>query len=253
MTNEEIVGLKNIGVYFGDIPILEKINLSIKQNDFLAIVGPNGGGKTTLLKVILGLVEPNEGEVKLFGKNPEEGRKLIGYLPQYTFFDLNFPINVFNVVLMGRYNGVFKNYSKEDEKAVTNALETVGMLEFKDRQIGKLSGGQLQRVFVARAIARKPKLLLLDEPTASIDPEMQKSFYELLSQFKEKIAIVLVTHDIGIISTYVEKIACLNRRLFYHGSVKEGLEKLEELYECPIELIVHGVPHKAFGRHKKDD
>jgi len=253
MANEEIVGLKNIGACFGDIPVLEKINLSINQNDFLAIIGPNGGGKTTLLKVILGLVKPNEGEVKVFGKNPEEGGRLIGYLPQYTFFDLNFPINVFDVVLMGRYNRVFKNYSKEDEKTATNALETVRMLEFKDRQIGKLSGGQLQRVFVARAIARKPKLLLLDEPMASIDPEMQKSFYELLLQLKKKMAIVLVTHDIGVVSTQVEEIACLNRRLFYHGSVKEGLKKLEEAYQCPIELIAHGVPHRVFGTHRKND
>ncbi|MDP2846171.1 MAG: ABC transporter ATP-binding protein, partial [Candidatus Methanoperedens sp.] len=179
MMNEEIVSLQDVSVHFNSIPVLEEINLSIKQNDFLAIIGPNGGGKTILLKVILGLVKPNRGKVELFGKTPEEGRKLIGYLPQHTFFDLNFPINVFDAVLMGRYNRVFKNYSENDKETAANALETVGMLEFEDRQIGKLTGGQLQRVFVARAIAREPKLLLLDEPMASIDPEMQQSFYEL--------------------------------------------------------------------------
>lgn len=251
MINKEIVSLKNVEVYFNSTPILESINLSIKQNDFLAIIGPNGGGKTTLLKVILGLIKPNKGEVKVFGKNPKEGRKLIGYLPQYTFFDPNFPISVFDVVLMGRYKGIFRNYSKEDKNAALNALKTVDMLEFKDRQIGKLSGGQLQRIFVARAIVREPKLLLLDEPMTSIDPEMQKSFYELLLKLKKKMAIVLVTHDIGVVSTYVEKIACLNRRLFYHGPKEAGLKKLKEVYQCPIELIAHGVPHRVLGWHEK--
>jgi len=251
MMSEEIIGLKNVEVYFDSTPILENVSLSIKQKDFLAIIGPNGGGKTTLLKVILGLIKPNKGEVKIFGRNPREGRKLIGYLPQYTFFDLNFPMSVFDVVFMGRYRGIFRNYSKEDKNAAFNALKTVGMLEFKDRQIGKLSGGQLQRVFIARAIARQPKLLLFDEPTASIDPEMQKSFYELLLKLKKKMAIVLVTHDIGVISVYVDKITCLNRRLFYHGPVEEGLKKLEEVYECPIELVAHGVPHRVLGRHEK--
>jgi len=251
MMREEIVSLKNVEVYFNSIPVLESISLSIKQNDFLAVIGPNGGGKTTLLQVILGLIKPSKGEVKVFGENPKEGRKLIGYLPQYTFFDLNFPMSVFDVVLMGRYWRIFRNYSKEDKKAAFNALKTVDMLEFKDRQIGKLSGGQLQRVFVARAIVREPKLLLLDEPMASIDPEMQKSFYNLLSELKKKMTIVLVTHDIGVVSTYVEKIACLNRRLFYHGPIEGGLKKLEEVYKCPIELIAHGVPHRVLGRHEK--
>lgn len=251
MMNEEIVSLQDVSVHLNSIPVLEEINLSIKQNDFLAIIGPNGGGKTTLLKVILGLVKPDRGKIELFGKTPEEGRKLIGYLPQHTFFDLNFPINVFDAVLMGRYNRVFKNYSENDKETAANALETVGMLEFEDRQIGKLSGGQLQRVFVARAIVRVPKLLLLDEPMASIDPEMQKSFYELLLELKKKMAIVIVTHDIGVVSTHVEMIACLNRRLFYHGPVEEGLKKLEEVYKCPVELIAHGVPHRVLGGHRK--
>jgi len=247
--NEEIVSLKNIEVYLNGSPVLEDINLSIKQNIILGIIGPNGGGKTTLLKVILGLIKPDKGEVRVFGMSPEEGRRFIGYLPQYTFFDLNFPISVFDVVLMGRYGGVFKNYSEEDRKAATNALKTVDMLEFRDRQIGRLSGGQLQRVFIARALAREPRLLLLDEPTASIDPEMQKSFYELLSELKEKMAIVLVTHDIGVVSVYVDEMACLNRRLFYHGSKEIALRELEKVYQCPIELIAHGTPHRVLRRH----
>ena len=251
MMNKKIVSLKNVEVCFNNIPVLESINLSIKQNDFLAVIGPNGGGKSTLLKVILGLINPNKGEVKVFGENPKKGRKLIGYFPQYTFFDLDFPMSVFDVVLIGRYWRIFRNYSKEDKKATFNALKTVDMLEFKDRQIGKLSGGQLQRVFVARAIARQPKLLLLDEPMTSIDPEMQKSFYELLLKLKKKMAIVLVTHDISVVSAYVEKIACLNRRLFYHGLKEARLKNLEEVYQCPIELIAHGVPHRVLRGYEK--
>ncbi len=249
--NKEIVSLKDISVCFGDITVLEDVTLSIRRNDFLAILGPNGGGKTTLLKVILGLIKPERGDVKVFGKNPERGRRSIGYLPQYTFFDLNFPISVFDVAITGRYRGIFKSYSKRDREVALTALKTVGMLEFKDRAIGKLSGGQLQRVFVARAIAREPELLLLDEPTTSIDQEMQKSFYELLSELKKKMAIVLVTHDLSVVSAYVDEIACLNRRLFYHGPKEEGLKNLEELYKCPIDLIAHGVPHRVLRMHKK--
>ncbi|HEQ78143.1 MAG TPA: ABC transporter ATP-binding protein [Euryarchaeota archaeon] len=245
----EIVSLKDLYVYFNNTVSLGDINLSIKQNTILGIIGPNGGGKTTLLRVILGLIKPDKGEIRVFGKTPEEGRKFIGYLPQYTIFDHSFPLNVFEVVLMGRYRGIFKDYSKEDKAAVINALKTVSMLEFKDRQIGRLSGGQLQRVFIARAIVREPKLLLLDEPTASIDPEMQSAFYDMLLKLKEKMAVVLITHDVGAVSVYVDEIACLNRRLFYHGPKEEGLEKIEEMYRCPIDLISHGVPHRVLRGH----
>lgn len=236
--NKEIVKLKEVEVCFNNTPILKNISFSIYKNDFIAIIGPNGGGKTTLLKVILGLIKPKKGEVKIFGKTPQKGRKLIGYLPQHTFFDRNFPISVFDVVLLGRYNGILKNYSKEDKKAVVKALKAVNMLEFKNRQIGKLSGGELQRILLARAIVRNPKLLLLDEPTTGIDPEMQKSFYDLLLKLNKKMAIVLVTHDISVVLAYVKKIACLNRKLFYFGPKEEGLKKLEKMYKYPIERIL---------------
>ena len=250
--NEKIVDLKNVWFYRNDIPVLEDVSLEIEKNILLGVIGPNGGGKTTLLKVILGLIEPDRGEVKILGKNPGEigdARKFIGYLPQHTLFDPKFPISVFDTVLMGRYKRVFRNYSDDDRKAAKRALETMDMLEFKDRQIGSLSGGQLQRVFLARALTREPKLLLLDEPTAGIDPEMQESFYELLSRLKKKMAIVLVTHDISVVSVYVDEVACLNRRLFYHGSTEIALKELGNVYQCPIELIAHGTPHRVLGKH----
>jgi len=246
---EEIISIKNVWVYYDGAPILEDVTLKIKQNDFLGIIGPNGGGKTTLLKVILGLIKPDQGEVEVFGKAPEEGRSLIGYLPQHTHFDPNFPISVFDVVLMGRYRRTFRGYTQEEHEITLDVLETVGMSEFKDRQIGKLSGGEIQRVFVARALVREPKLLLLDEPTASIDPEMQKLFYELLADLKNQMAIVLVTHDTSVVSTYIDEIACLNRRLFYHGKTEGGLSMLEDIYRCPVEMIAHGTPHRVLKTH----
>jgi len=246
---DKALEINNLSVNFNSNPVLEDINLEVDKNDFMAIIGPNGGGKSTLLKAILGLVKPHKGSIKIFGKNQKDALKLTGYLPQKTYFDISFPINVFEVVLMGRYNGLFKNYKDEDRKAVINALNSVEMLEFKDRQINELSGGEMQRVFIARALAREPLLLLLDEPTASVDPGIQKSFYELLSSLKLKMTIILVTHDVGVASSYVNDIACLNRKLFYHGTPEGSAVGIEAAYNCPIEIIGHGIPHRVFKEH----
>lgn len=249
---KEIVKLEGVDVNFNESKVLEDINLSIKEDTFLAVIGPNGGGKSTLLKVILGLITPDKGKVTVFGKKPSEARGEIGYLPQYKPIDLNFPISVYEAVLEGRYRGLFRKYTEEDRKAVEEALKTVEMLEYRSRQIGRLSGGQMQRVFLARAIVRQPRLLLLDEPTASIDPERQKMFYQMLQKLREKMAIVFVTHDIGAVSEHFKEIACLNRRLFYHGSDEDGIKKLSETYSCPIDLIGHGMPHRILRNHDEN-
>lgn len=252
MPTEEIVKVENLWAYYDGEPVLEDVNLSIGRNDFLGVIGPNGGGKTTLLKVILGLVKPKRGIVSVLGKSPEKSRNKIGYVPQVNLFDRDFPINVWNVVLMGCYGniGLFGRYHSEDKEAAQKALETVGGLALKDRQIGKLSGGEQQRVFIARALVAKPKLLLLDEPTASVDPAMQTEFYEILEGLKKQMAIVLVSHDISAISIYVDKIACLNRQLYYHGSKEIGPEILEATYKCPVQMIAHGtVPHRVLKEH----
>jgi zinc transport system ATP-binding protein len=252
MNESEIVRLKDVRVSYGGIPALEDINLSILQHDFLGIIGPNGGGKSTLLKVLLGLVKPNSGSVSVFGKPPEQARSQIGYVSQHYSFDRYFPASVWDVVMMGCYSrtGLFRRYDHQDRAATAKALARVGMLEHSNKQIGRLSGGQQQRVFIARALVAEPKLLLLDEPTASIDSSIQTEFYELLGELKKNLTIVMVSHDIGAVSVYVDKIACLNLQLYYHGSKEITAEILEATYKCPVQLIAHGtVPHRVLKEH----
>lgn len=248
---EEVVKLNNVWLQYDGTPVLEDINLTVRSDDFLGLIGPNGGGKTTLLKLLLGLIAPSRGEVIVLGENPKKGRKHIGYVPQHSLFDRDFPINVMEVVLTGRlgHTGPFRRYSRADREAAIEALRAVDMLDFKKRQIGMLSGGQQQRVFVARALVSDPKLLLLDEPMSSVDTPMQEDFFELLDQLKQRMPILLVSHDISAVSVHVNKIACLNRRLYYHGSRELTPEDLEAAYHCPIQMIAHGVPHRVLKEH----
>jgi zinc transport system ATP-binding protein len=248
----EMIVLKDVWVQYNSITVLEDINLTLKQHDFLGIIGPNGGGKSTLLKVILGLVKPGKGTIKVCGDTPQKNRKYIGYVPQYSLFDMDFPMSVWDVVLMGRlgHAGLLKKFSNNDKKMALDALMNVDMLDYRNRQIGSLSGGQRQRVFIARALAANPRLLLLDEPASGIDTVMQEEFYELLEKLnKNKMTIIMVSHDITAVSVHVDKIACLNHRLFYHDSKELTAEDLEATYQCPVELIAHGVPHRVLKNH----
>ncbi|MFH1651814.1 MAG: ABC transporter ATP-binding protein, partial [Chloroflexota bacterium] len=167
---KELVRLEDVWVYYDGALVLEGVNLKVVPGDFIAVIGPNGGGKTTLLKVILGLVKPERGRVSVLGRPPARSRRYIGYVPQHNLFDSDFPISVWDTVLLGRYGrvGLGRRYRPEDRQAVAKALETVGMLAARERQVGKLSGGEKQRVFIARALVTEPRLLLLDEPTASV-------------------------------------------------------------------------------------
>jgi zinc transport system ATP-binding protein len=251
MQDKEIVTLRNVTVRYDDIVALEDVSLSIHDGDFMGIIGPNGGGKTSLLKLLLGVVSPTKGEVRVFGKPPRRTRRLIGYVPQHTEFDPGFPISAWEVVLMGRLGRkrIGSGYDKGDVEAAQEALDTVEMAAHTKRQMGKLSGGQQQRILLARALVTEPKLLLLDEPTAGIDAPTRTGFYELLNSFKERMSIVLVSHDITAVSVYVSKIACLNRRLFCHDSKELTAEDLEATYKCPVEMIAHGVPHRVLKEH----
>lgn len=216
----EVIDLKDVWVSYGNTPVLEAVDLVVEDRDFLAIIGPNGGGKSTLLKVILGLIKPDRGSVRLLGDDPKKTRKYAGYVPQYISSNLDFPISVWEVVLMGclGHKGPFRGYNEDDRKAAYEALKVVDMLDYRDRQIGELSGGQKQRVFIARSLVTRPRLLILDEPSTGIDSKRQREFYELLNRLKSEIAILLVTHDMSALSVYVDKVACLNRRLHYHNS-----------------------------------
>ncbi|MDJ0731354.1 MAG: ABC transporter ATP-binding protein [Crocosphaera sp.] len=247
----EVIKLTHVWAKYNKAPILEDINLTINEGDLVGLIGPNGGGKTTLFKVLLGLIKPYRGTVKILGNTVREGRGYIGYVPQLVELDREFPVSVAEVVLMGRLGKrrLLQRYTRKDEIIVNRTLEQVGMLELRDRSISELSGGQRQRVYIARALASEPRILLLDEPTASVDPQRQKSIYELLKELNQFITIIMISHDIGAISAYVKSIGCLNHRLFFHGNPPLSTETIEQTYQCPVDLIAHGVPHRVFSNH----
>ncbi|MCK5133173.1 MAG: metal ABC transporter ATP-binding protein [Candidatus Sabulitectum sp.] len=243
-----LIELENITAgYNRDHPAIENVDLSVEKNDFVAIIGPNGGGKTTLLKVVLGLLVPYAGTVRVFGEEPAHSRKNIGYVPQ-VIPSRTFPVSVLDVVLMGRLgsSGLFRRYSDEDRSIAIENLEKLGVFHLAKKRMDQLSGGQKQRVLIARALAGEPELLLLDEPVASVDTETQHSFYNLLSRLNNRMAVVLVTHDVGAVSSHVKSIACINRNLVSHGETISE-EDVVRAYGCPFELITHGVPHRVIG------
>ena len=246
------VTVSNLSFSYGPTLALQNISIKINQNVFLSIIGPNGGGKTTFLKLLLGLIEPDSGTIKIFSKSPKEARNLIGYVPQLSNFNRDFPATALDVVLTGLASSkpIFSKYSKEETDAAKTALNEAGMSEFAKRQISNLSGGQIQRVLIARALVRNPKILLLDEPLSNVDSKMQVSLYSLLKKLKKSMAIILVTHDLATTSSFVDEIACLNIKLFHHGDIEGGLKALHKSTSCPIELLAHGVPHRVLGeRH----
>lgn len=235
-------------------PILKNINLTVLRNDFIAIIGPNGGGKTTLLKVILGLIQPWSGEIIVAGYpiDSKTVRAEIGYVPQ-LIPGKSFPVTVMDVVLMGRLgkSALFRHFSDTDRSAAEINLLRMGILHLANDNMDSLSGGQKQRVLIARALAGEPEILLLDEPVASVDHETQESFFNLLAELNDSITIVLVTHDVGAVSAHVKNIACINRTLISHGETLSA-DAVSRAYGCPFELISHGVPHRVIG-HKHQD
>lgn len=242
--------LRNVGFAYGAVPVLESVDLRLEEGEFLGIIGPNAGGKTTLLKIVLGLLTPDTGSVEVFGRPPADNRGVIGYVPQYARFDASFPIDVLDTVRMGRLGIGRRERRRESIEAALAALDRVELSGMAGEQIGQLSGGQLQRVLIARALASEPRILLLDEPTASVDTRIGRSVYELLGQLSEQMTIVLVSHDIGVISRHVKTIACLNVRLHYHHSRELTDEMVEAAYGCPVDLVAHGHPHRVLPSHE---
>jgi len=247
--NNNIIELKNLSFKYGNINVLDDINMQIKRGDFVGLIGPNGSGKSTLLKIILGLLTPQQGEVTLFGLplNRFAAWDKIGYVSQKAnSFNTGFPATVNEVVAMGLYGkkGIFKHLNRMDKKKVIEAIELVGLIEFEKRNIGKLSGGQQQRAFIARALVNDPELLILDEPTVGIDSESTKQFYNLLENLNKDlgITIILVSHDIGVVTKQVSQVACLNKQLHFHGSPEEfdqNQSLLQKIYGVDMGLVNH--------------
>jgi zinc transport system ATP-binding protein len=253
-----IIDIRDLNFSYNRQPVLLDVNLDIKTGDFMAMIGPNGGGKTTLLKLMLGLLSADRGRIRVLGKPPNDVCHRIGYVPQDVHINKDFPVSVLDVVLMGKLKPGrgWSRHSREDRIAALQALGKVEMTDFHNRRIGELSGGQLQRVFVARALVTEPELLFLDEPTASIDTKGQREFYALLKELNQTITIIVVSHDLMVVSGYVKSVACVNQRLHYHGHAELTGEMIELMYQCtaeeacPVELIAHGLPHRVLHTHR---
>ncbi len=220
----------------------------------MGIIGPNGGGKTTLLKAILGLLPLTSGDIKVFGKPPGKSAKQVAYVPQGSQMDQHFPITVQQVVLMGRLNSsmtLFHRYSKNDTDQAIALLHQVGISKLKDRMIYELSGGEFQKVLIARALAVQPTILLLDEPTANVDASSRDQIFSLLHELNQHMTILLVTHELFAISSHVKTLACINRELVHHGAPEINEAIVKKLYGCPVDLIAHGLPHRVLHEHTK--
>lgn len=241
------VEIEQLSVNYDSVTALLNIDLSVQQNEFLTIIGPNGGGKTTLIRTLLGLQKPIGGKIKVFGEADYLKKGLMGYVPQYAKFDPHFPITVNEVVLTGLLSNnrlkLFHRYSKRERAKAAAVLESLKLGHLGIRHISQLSGGQMQRVLIARALVNDPEILILDEPTASVDPESRQQIYETLVQLKAEKTIILSSHDTGTIETYTDTVACLNQALHYYGEPPVPVEAIKKMYgfrpEQEVQRFVH--------------
>lgn len=253
MRETPAVLLQDLWVTYNHTPVLEEINLTIEPGRYVGLLGPNGAGKSTLLKVILGLVPPSRGEVKVFGEAPEKLRRqgqLLGYLPQRPLSHPRFPATVLDVVLMGRYGriGLGRRPGPGDRDVAFTNLKRLGIEHLARRPIFELSGGEQQRVFIARALSVEPRLLIMDEPTISLDACAQDDLFELVQRFREelRLTVVVVSHDIGAVARHVDDVVCLNRRVHIHAPPPIGRGALESTFGCSVEYLFHGeIPHRV--------
>ncbi|MDY6854912.1 MAG: ABC transporter ATP-binding protein [Thermodesulfobacteriota bacterium] len=254
MMKTPIIEINDLCFSYNRHPILLDVNLTVCQGDFLAILGPNGGGKSTLLKLMLGLLKPDKGTIRVFGKSPRKAAHCIGYMPQEVSINKGFPISVMDVVLMGRLQpGTgWSRYTRADRISAQKTLEHMDMADYRNYHMEELSGGQRQRVYIARALVSEPEVLFLDEPTSSVDTKGQTMLYDLLKSLNKRVTIIVVSHDISIVSGYVKSLACVNQRLFFHDTPEITRDMLEMAYHCPVELIAHGMPHRVVPHHEDE-
>lgn len=252
---KRIIKIENLSAGYNNKTVLENINLSIEEKDFLGIIGPNGGGKTTLIKVILGLLKPKSGKIYFYNNGTNVNSLEIGYLPQYNNIDKKFPISVYDVILSGlnKKKSLFARFKQEHHEKVKETIYKMGLEGLENRAIGQLSGGQIQRALLGRAIVSNPKVIILDEPNTYIDKRFEAKLYSLLEEINKERAIILVSHDIGSVLQNVKSIACVNGTLDYHPQSEVSAQWLEEKLQCPIELLGHGeLPHRVLKCHHHD-
>jgi zinc transport system ATP-binding protein len=252
--NTSIVEIRNVAFAYNGETVLQDVSLDIRQKDFLAVIGPNGGGKTTLVKLMMGILKPDSGTIRIFGTQPREAVSRMGYVPQDIHVNSGFPISVQDVVRMGgiRGGGGWRPFSNKDRSNVRKALERMEIWSFRSRRMDDLSGGQRQRVFLARALVSEPEILFLDEPMSSVDTKGQTDFYDFLLELNKTVTIVLVSHDAMVISSHAKSVACVNRQIFCHDTPEITKDMLEMAYHCPVELIGHGLPHRVLPEHTED-
>ncbi len=241
MNNSHIISANNLSFSYNGETVLENVNLTINENDFVWIVGPNGGGKTTLLKLMLGLLKPKTGSIKIFGDSPQKARRYIGYMSQHILLDSQFPVSVLDVVLMGRLgNGRSVGPFRSADKEIANeVLQQVGLLEYRQKQFSQLSGGQQRRLLIARALVSRPKILLLDEPTANLDADSEKDLFELLKKLNKELTIILVSHDPAFVSDFVKRVVCVNRSVHEHPTTEISGSYVSEFYGDQRRIIQH--------------
>ena len=259
MSDDAVIAVRNLSFSYDGHLVLQDVDLDILAGDFVSIIGPNGGGKTTLLKLCLGLLTPQRGTVRIFGTSPQASRQRIGYMPQHVSLDSSFPVTALDVVLMGRMGCSFPAgpFRRADRAAAERAMQDVSAEELGRRPFFDLSGGQRQRVLIARALAGDPRLLLLDEPTASLDPAVQDDLYELLRELNRRMTVVIVSHDVSAVSQHVRKVICVNRQVEIHPASTISGELARVLYQgvSAVRLVRHdqcdgGHPeHPKSGRH----
>ena len=247
------ISIRNLRVRYDNVIALEHVNLDIYADDFLGIIGPNGGGKSSLVKAIMGAVE-HSGEIEISDILRKDNHYKIGYMPQVSQFDMRFPISIEEVVLSGLQTekGFFGRYTKTDKELARRTLEKMGIAELASRPIGEVSGGEMQRALLCRAIISEPKLLILDEPTNFVDNSFEREFYAMVQELSHNMAVMIVSHDLGTITSVVKSIVCVNRTAHRHDSNILTEEQLRN-YNCPIQIVSHGhIPHTVLEHHTGD-